>query len=294
MTLCRRILLLSVCFVAACGTGEKEPAAPTVTLPPECNGSAALCAKRFNEVTFLTTHNAMSNADDPWVAPNQNHPIRRQLADGVRGISLDMHENTQSPADVLTCHSSCAIGSRLLQFQLQDIRDFLAANTDTVVSILYESAGVSDAQVAHVVNVSGLTPYVYTQATDATWPTLGDMVRRNRRLVLFSQDGAGVPGVILPMWKYTWDNPYAAKSTSDFSCAVGRGDARNTIMQINHFITAPVAGEYWAKQANTYASLQEHVARCHAQWHKWPTFLWVDWYATGDALQYVMDLDARE
>jgi hypothetical protein len=26
-----------------------------------------------------TTHNAMSNADDGWVAPNQTHPMKRQL-----------------------------------------------------------------------------------------------------------------------------------------------------------------------------------------------------------------------
>lgn len=41
--------------------------------PPEpqlCNGHAALCDRRLDQVAFAATHNAMSNAEDGWLAPN--------------------------------------------------------------------------------------------------------------------------------------------------------------------------------------------------------------------------------
>jgi hypothetical protein len=66
--------------------------------PPEphtitaCNGSAALCDRRLDQVMFATSHNSMSGADLPgWMFPNQDAGIKDQLADGVRGFMLDVH-----------------------------------------------------------------------------------------------------------------------------------------------------------------------------------------------------------
>lgn len=282
--------LAALLLSAACGPSSSPPAPRAVT--PTCNGAAALCDRRYDAVVNLTTHNAMSNAEEGfWFAPNQDFAIPRQLADGVRGLSIDVHPNPEAGGAILTCHGTCAVGSRLLSLTFDGVRDFLDATPDAVVTILYESAGVPDADVARVLRDTGLAAYAYAQATDAVWPTLGAMIAAGRRLVVFSQDGDGVDGLILPMWRYTWDTPYEATDVDDFSCDVGRGDARNSIMQINHFLTAPLAGQHWAAQANTYAVLWDHVMACRERWGKLPTFLWVDWYATGDAMQVVRDLN---
>lgn len=289
----RRPLLVAAACLAACAA-DLAPA-PVVAPAPQCNGAAALCERPYDEVVNLTAHNAMSNADEGfWFAPNQDHDIARQLADGVRGLSIDVHPNPADGGDPLTCHGTCAVGSKLLVLTFDTVRLFLEGDPGAVVTILYESAGVADGEVAAVLRRAGLAPHLYSQATDATWPTLGAMIASGKRLVVFSQDGAGVAGAILPMWAYTWDTPYAAETLGDFGCEVGRGDSRNRIMQINHFITAPLAGRHWAEQANTYGVLVDHVNACRDRWGKWPTFLWVDWYATGDALRVVRELNGLE
>ena len=38
-------------------------------------------------------YNAMSNADDGWVAPNQTLPMKRQLEDGIRAMLIDTYSN---------------------------------------------------------------------------------------------------------------------------------------------------------------------------------------------------------
>ena len=57
-----------------------------------CNGSAALCDRRLDQVIFPTSHNSMGGADVPgWMFPNQNAGIERQLSDGIRGFLIDAH-----------------------------------------------------------------------------------------------------------------------------------------------------------------------------------------------------------
>ncbi|WP_026910245.1 hypothetical protein [Patulibacter minatonensis] len=57
-----------------------------------CNGSAALCGRRLDQVVFPATHNSMSAADRPgWLFANQRHPIPRQLDDGIRWLMIDPH-----------------------------------------------------------------------------------------------------------------------------------------------------------------------------------------------------------
>jgi len=58
----------------------------------ECNGHAALCDRRIEEVVFPGAHNAMSNAEIPdWMFPHHQRGIPRQLRDGVRALLIDVH-----------------------------------------------------------------------------------------------------------------------------------------------------------------------------------------------------------
>ena len=55
----------------------------------ECNGSAALCDLRLDQVALATTHNSMNAAADGFEEPSQQSGIQQQLADGVRGFLID-------------------------------------------------------------------------------------------------------------------------------------------------------------------------------------------------------------
>lgn len=107
--------------------------------PATCNGAAELCDRTYDRVTVPMTHNAMSNADDGWSTPNQTHGVARQLADGIRGLMLDVHYfdveanqnsserlETATPADqVYLCHALCALGKKRLLDGLCEITNFL-------------------------------------------------------------------------------------------------------------------------------------------------------------------------
>ena len=71
----------SAAAAASTGTGEV------------CNGHAELCDRGYDEVSYLTTHNAMSVADAPgWYLAEQPHSITSQLDGGARGLMLDVWE----------------------------------------------------------------------------------------------------------------------------------------------------------------------------------------------------------
>jgi hypothetical protein len=57
-----------------------------------CNGSAALCDKRLDEVVFAGTHNSMSADGEPgWLFAAQDAGIPTQLREGVRALLIDTH-----------------------------------------------------------------------------------------------------------------------------------------------------------------------------------------------------------
>jgi hypothetical protein len=55
-----------------------------------CNGHAELCGRRYTDVAYPATHNAMSAADEPgWFIPEQPTGLVGQLDAGVRTLLID-------------------------------------------------------------------------------------------------------------------------------------------------------------------------------------------------------------
>jgi hypothetical protein len=80
--------LLAAVALAACGGGSSTAGDGA----PTCDGSAAICAKRLDQVVFPGTHNSYAAADEPgWHFANQRFGIGRQLDDGIRALLLDVH-----------------------------------------------------------------------------------------------------------------------------------------------------------------------------------------------------------
>jgi hypothetical protein len=69
----------------------RAAAQPAVNTNPGCNGYLELCAKRLDEVTLPTTHNAMGSAQALFLAPNQGVDMLNQLDSGIRGMQLDAY-----------------------------------------------------------------------------------------------------------------------------------------------------------------------------------------------------------
>lgn len=90
------VVLLAAVFAAAIAVTSRATAAGRApTIIDVCNGAAALCDRRLDEVVLAGTHNAMSAADAPgWLFAQQERGISTQLADGVRALLLDVHAGT--------------------------------------------------------------------------------------------------------------------------------------------------------------------------------------------------------
>jgi hypothetical protein len=252
-----------------------------------CNGSAALCDRRFNEVAFATAHNAMSNADDRWLYPNQEHGIARALADGVRGLMLDTHYDRGSTG---LCHGVCTFGRRPLVEGLCDVTQFLDAHPGEVVAIQFENH-IADGDTVAAVMASGLGDYVHAQTPGQPWPTLGEMVRGRERLVVFVESGGGSPSWLMPLFAHSWDTPYSFLTAADFSCATNRGTRGNALFTLNHFLTNPTADRALAEMVNHNPVLIDRARRCAIEGGQLPNFVAVDFYSVGDVFAVVAALN---
>lgn len=292
----RLVLSLAAALFLGC---SGETAAPAAASPDggaceadpapvgACNGSVALCARAFDAVSFPTTHNSMSNADDGWAAPNQAHGLTRQLQDGVRGFMLDTHDFEGEPT---LCHGPCQLGSLPLAAGLGEIRAFLGCHRREVVTLIFESY-ITAAATEQAFLDSGLIDYVRAQPPGAPWPTLGELIERDERVIVLTDHEPGAPAWYLDQWAYAWQNPYAAESAADFRCNAERGSSDNPLFIMNHFLTKPVAMPKLAEQVNHDPLFIERAQQCQTESGRLPNFVTVDFYEIGDLFRVVSALN---
>jgi hypothetical protein len=258
-----------------------------VPVPPECNGSIELCARRFDEVSYPTTHNAMSNAEDGWQAPNQNRNIEHQLEDGVRALMLDVHEYGDG---ILLCHGFCELGSLPLADGLAIIRRFLHDHRGEVVTIIFESYATA-AAIADAFAESGLDQYVHAHTAGTPWPTLRELIDADERVIVLTDSEGGAYDWYMDVWQQAFETPYAAETVDDFTCDPGRGDPANQLFIFNHFLTAPLAVPDQAPTVNADPFLVDRARECMEARGHLANFVTVDFYDQGDLFDAVRMLD---
>ncbi|MGM1079366.1 phospholipase [Streptomyces sp. H28] len=292
------------------------PAGPvTAPMPPPDR-------RTLDQVTFLTAHNAYANGVDGGFAPpfvnlfpNQTRGIERQLADGVRGFMLDIH---QTPDGAILCHNSCTLVSRpvALWVDLQRIVDFLRSHPDQFVTVFLEDYVDQEVLRAELARVDGLADVLYrpdrTGVRENGWPTMAELTAAGKRLLIFTDrtrasDAAG--GVtrdtfgVMYQREWTVENYWSMGSgagASDWSCYSRWYDAGTTLpltrtepgfrplFVMNHFRDVPLtstAGTDNGKLADRARRFCEPAAR------KKPTYLAVDHYDRGNPAAAVAELN---
>ena len=238
----------------------------------------------FDEWVVAVAHNAMASDAAGYLFPNQHLDFEDQLALGVRGFMLDVHDDGGTPA---LCHSSCSLGSRPLVDGFAVFVEWLDEHPDKVVILVVQDEIPPDGIVAAAFDAGldrlAMAPF------DGPPPTLGALVGRGEQL-LFSTERAhdDVP----PWYQHAYgdlvvDNDYAAKTVDDFGCGPFRGAPDNPFYLLNHFLTAPVASAELAADANTDAALRAHLARCEAATGRAASWIAVDFVDVGDTLAVV-------
>ena len=258
----------------------------------QCNGSLNLCSKQYNEVAYLTTHNAFNSDEDGLLFPNQTYNIASQLNDGVRGLMIDVYNHL----GVTTAyHTLFPLGTIPLINLLNDIKSFLDNNPNEIVTILLE-CNTSANDIENVVNQSGLSSYLYTHNNSIGWPTLQNMINNNNRLVIFTDvnDASSSQLWYHYVWDYAVETHYSVSTINNFTCNFNRGDSLNDLFILNHFVTDANLGYGLYNESNDVNANPFFINRaldCQTQTNKLPNFVTVDYYELGDGLAVVDQLN---
>jgi hypothetical protein len=159
-----------------------------VRADPLCNGFASLCNRKYSDITFLGSHDSAFVGDLP--SQNQEKQLKDQLGGGIRFLQSQTHKVVDTLA---MCHTNCALAyGGLVQDYLKTVKTFLDQNPREVVTVLLtnpDNAPMSTFDKIYK-NV-GLDKMSFKPATSPNplpkdqWPTLGDMIAKNQRIVTF-------------------------------------------------------------------------------------------------------------
>jgi hypothetical protein len=258
----------------------------------QCNGSINLCSKQYNEVAYLTTHNAFNSDEDGLLFPNQSNNITSQLNDGVRGLMIDVYSLPILGTQV-AYHSIIGLGYIPLSDIFNDIKTFLDNNPNEIVTIILECY-VTANDIEDEINQSGLSNYLYTH--NAAWPTLQSMIDNDNRLVIFTDvnDASSSQNWYHYVWDYAVETHYSVGTINDFTCNFNRGDPLNDLFIFNHFVTDANLGYGLYNESNDVNANPFFITRaqnCQNQTNKFPNFVTVDYYELGDGLTVVDELN---
>ncbi len=253
----------------------------------QCNGSNDLCNKRYNEVAYLTTHNAFNSKQDRFLFPNQKSNIAEQLNNGVRALMIDVYDDNGS---TVVYHAYKFLGSQPLSVYLNDIKYFLDNNPNEILTLILETYTSSNA-IENEINKVGLLKYLHTQDVNSLWPKLQTMIDSNKRLVILSDknDGNEKQSWYHYMWNFAVENKYG-----EINCEFNRGSPENSLFIFNHFITSLTGNKDNANKVNSFKYLMNHITNCKDLKNKFPNFITVDFYEIGESIDVVSKLNSTE
>jgi hypothetical protein len=159
---------------------------------PLCNGHAALCSRKYSEVTFIGNHNSAFVGDLP--SQNQIKSVKDQLNGGIRFLQSQSHKWDIGDMDVMAmCHTNCALAfGGLVDDFLKTVKTFLEQNPREVVTILLTNPDKAPMSAYdRIYKNLGLDKMSFVPAGSPNalpmgqWPTLGQMIDQNKRLVTY-------------------------------------------------------------------------------------------------------------
>lgn len=160
-------------------------------------------------------------------------PRALRVADRVAGrVGVGTLNGTPEP---YLCHTLCELGAEPLNRELEVIRGFLEGHPDQVVIVIVEDY-VPPATIERAFEQTGLTRYVATLDRRAPLPTLGELIARGQRLVVFAEEKGGSPAWYMPAFSFIQDTPLGATRPDQLSCKRYRGEDDSPLLLINYWI----------------------------------------------------------
>jgi len=312
-------VMLTLALGALATISSREGVAATTG----CNGEVELCDRRVDEVVFAGSHNAMSSSDLGWRLALQTGDMVDQLDHGVRALLIDAlywksppPASTGGPAspDDLSdpaaasvieaalsddvpragtwlCHGFCALGATDLTSGLADIALWMRAHPREVLIIIVQDE-ISEADLIEAFGESGLAELAWYHRPGEPFPTLGQMIREGRPLLVYAENSGSPDSWLQNAWETAFtETPFTFAVESDFSCLPNRGNPDNPLLLVNHWVTTGIPVREAASRINGREVLLARVSECLESRGRGPTVLATDFVETGDLIETVNELN---
>lgn len=268
-----------------------------------CNGIPGLCNLRANEIAYAGVHNAQANlADGFLVAPNHRYGILGALEYGYRVVNLDMGV---CDGTLVLFHGFCRLGTTDILQTFLEINEWLTEHPTEVVMfpIQIDNSGDGTVNLRHLYSVlefaGNFTERMVALPTDLSepWPTLGELVASDQRVLFFHYNSAGCdtdncPNTLHNWFMYAAETDYANVDETDFedpdACAVTRGLVTAPLFALNVFVEIPsqaLSGEV----LNRRPFLEQQMEKCSANGEMDVNVIFVDYWFESDLPAVVQD-----
>ncbi|KAI1143969.1 PLC-like phosphodiesterase [Hypoxylon sp. FL0543] len=296
--------------IAASSTASAVASTSTIA----CNNSPDLCSRSYNNITHMGAHDSAFLRDETTsnsIAGNQYFNATVALDAGLRLLQAQVHDKNGA---IELCHTSCdLLDAGTLQNWLTPIKDWMDDNPNEVVTLLLvNSDGKDVAEFGTVFSASGIDKYGYTPSGNG-WPTLQEMISANTRLVTFiaSISANSQYPYLLSEFDHVFETPFEVTSLSGFNCTLDRPSSQTSagaaisaglMPLMNHFKDTLLAASIEVPDADnitttnspstsTTGNLGLHAQTCNQQWGIKPTFVLVDFFNMGPAIQTADNLN---
>lgn len=322
-----KITTLALLAPALTSSSILLPRQTTTDTSYACNNSPDLCSRSYANITHLGAHDSPflrdgSNSQNSITfadSGNQNVNSTTQLDAGVRLLTAQVHSHEGAWH---LCHSTCdLLDVGTLSAWLSEIRVWLDGHPHEVVTLLLvnaddasPSALASEFEAADIASYGYVPPATTFQQPLQTWPTLGEMIQNNSRLVTFiaSLTRSESAPYLLDEFSHVFENSYNNTNPSSFTCTPDRpttlsGSTTTALSAgylplVNHFLystsmgfgiqTPDIGNISTTNAASGTGSLGEATERCTQEYGgRQPWAVLVDFFDQGDTLQVVDQLN---
>jgi len=203
---------------------------------------------------------------------------------------------------VYLCHRFCELGAIPIDQAFSQIRDFLAANADEVVTVVIEDY-VKPSDIAAAAERTGLIDEVYTGPVGDPWPALEEIIDSDGRALMLAENEDG--GAEFPWYHSAYDElvqetPFSFGRPGELtdlgkltaSCEPNRGPADASLFLVNHWIdTSPAPKPSNAAIVNEHRALLDRIEHCQEQRELTANLIAVDFYREGDVFGVAEELN---
>lgn len=210
------------------------------------------------------------------------------------GVSLTRTpKGARGPREVWLCHTVCELGATRLTDALTAMRRHLEAQPGSVLLLILESY-VSDASLQQAFAQTGTERYAATLQHDEPLPTLGELVRSGKRLVVFTEKTpSGTVGWLNDAFSWIQDTPLGNRAPGDFRCTRFRGAASAPLLMLNHWIERFPPSPRAQRPILTQAFLDDRIATCEQERDMPVSLIATDFYDEGAVVRVAQEHNAE-